>query len=150
MDEVADGLWIGDIQDAREGDTSRFNAVVTVCQDSVEDNIGCTYSYFNMSDGEPSGYGGECTYELFESAADTVYEHLTADDTVLVHCHHGVSRSTAISMAALARYRDIDAYRASALVKAHRTQANPNAHLFNHVKRYAAEHGNSARPYVER
>jgi protein-tyrosine phosphatase len=45
-------------------------------------------------------------HEQFEAATAYVVEHLRAGDTVLVHCQAGVSRSTAVCIAALATLED--------------------------------------------
>lgn len=110
MNRITDSLWIGDILDAERGDTSMFDVVVTICQDSVADNVGCTYHQYPLSDGPPeenSKNPGVFEYDLFENAVDTIVEHLRRGDKVFVHCHAGKSRSVTACAAALATIDDI-------------------------------------------
>lgn len=101
---ITTGLYIGDIDDVRRGDTSDFDLVVGVCQDSAADNVGCEYIHYNMSDGDDQqGHNpGEYSYEMFTSAVETVLAARIRRETVLVHCHVGRSRSVAVVAAALA------------------------------------------------
>lgn len=109
MDEISDGIWISDIQDVQQQSTKQFDAVVTICQDDVGDNIGCGYYYYPLSDGPPlpnAHNPGEFAYELFEDATETILRHVRAGDDVLVHCHAGRSRSVTAVAAALATIHD--------------------------------------------
>lgn len=150
MNEIIDQLWITDISGAREQDTSRFDRVITVCQDEVSDNIGCEYEHFNMADGpHNTGYGGEFSYSLFTDAADAVNEALVNGETVMVHCHVGQNRSVAVSAAALTRFEDLSHTEALDLIQEHRPIANPTETFRDHLQQYASEHasgGASASP----
>lgn len=108
MNEIIDNLWIGDIQDVQQGDTSRFDAVITVCQDNVRDNVSCPhYNQFKLADGEPEGQNpGECSFEMFEAAVETAIGHVESDRTTLVHCHAGQSRSAMVVAAAITDLKD--------------------------------------------
>lgn len=138
--EIIDNLWISDIQDAREQSTEQFDLVVTVCQDSVEENVGCSYIHYPLADDEIAvkNWGGECSYDLFEAAALNVLTALRADQRVLVHCHAGQNRSAAVCAAALAVYEDSGYDEAFGKVGAARPIVNPNrtmkqfARLFIH------------------
>lgn len=138
-------LWISSIGGAREDDTSRFDRVITVCQDSVEDNISDeqTYTHYNMSDGDYAEemYGGSCEYELFEEAASELHEALSDDEAVLIHCHMGASRSTSVSIAALGRLLDLHRAEAYDIVERYRPQTHPERLLLEHAARYINENG---------
>lgn len=133
-------LWISDISAVREQDTSRFDRVVTTCQDSVADNVGCSYEHYNMADGEVDMYGGKCNYAVVEQAADAVYDALVDGETVLCHCHMGQSRSVSVSIAVLGRLLDLERYEARDLVEEYRPQAHPDMDLFDYAGRYIEEH----------
>lgn len=107
MNEINNNLWVSDIQGAREQSTGRFDCVITVCQDEISDNVGCEYHHFNMNDGEGTEYGGDDSFELFETASDTLLNALNKNKTVLIHCHMGQSRSVSVAVAALAVHEDI-------------------------------------------
>lgn len=137
--EVREDLWISDIQDVREKTTGRFDVVVTVCQDSVEDNVGCGYVQFELSDGESAEiYGGECTFQKFRSATNVVVYHVRDGRTVLCHCHHGQSRSVTVSAAAMAVLDDITYREARSRIADKRT-IHPDKKLEDFAKRYIEE-----------
>ena len=98
-------LHISDISYVRENPLD-YDRVVTVCQDDVVDNVGCAYEYYNLSDGETTGYGGEFSYTLFEQAAGSVLDNLERGEKMLIHCHEGVSRSVSVASAAIAVHED--------------------------------------------
>lgn len=139
MNKITENLWIGDIQDARERSTDRFDKVVTVCQDSVSDNVGCDYSHYNMADGETNEYGGECNYDIFSNAVEDVLRSVRDGKTTLVHCHAGRSRSasvcaTVISVIENAPYSD-------AIHKINRERhVMPDYQLVQYARRFIEEH----------
>jgi len=147
MNEITTQLWITDISGVREQDTSRFDRVITVCQDEVSDNVGCEYEHFNMADGpHNTGYGGEFSYDLFADAADAVYDALAGGETVLVHCHVGQNRSVAVSAAALVRFNSLSHIEALTLIQESRPIANPTETFRDHLQQYASEHRPEEQP----
>lgn len=142
MNEVTDQLWISDIAAVREQSTARFDRVVTVCQDRVDDNVGCAYDYFNMADGPHSSdaYGGNYDYDTFTAAADCVAAALRADETVLVHCHAGRSRSVAVSIAALAVTADHSYWSAYDAIADARGFVHPDPILADQARQYIDAH----------
>lgn len=141
IDEVADGLYVSGITPVREQSTEKFDRVVTVCQDSVEDNVGCAYEQFPLSDGShASRFGrGEWSYDTFEDAVNAVRDALNAGETVLVHCHAGVSRSPSTAAAALAVKHQISPTAAYDMVEEGRPETQPHPDLVEFVRRYVAE-----------
>lgn len=145
MDQIVDRLWIGDIQDAQSGDTSRFDRVVSVCQNHAKSNVSdeTTYNHFKLADStarETAGvYGGRCNYSLFERAATAVFDAVDDGEVVLVHCHAGRDRSAAICMAALSRTMDISYGEAYNIVREARPIANPSKTMEKYAKRYARD-----------
>jgi len=138
INQIIDGLYVSNITYAVTEDTSEFDRVVTVCQDNIEDNVGCRYSHYKMADGEPQGHNpGDCSFELFEQAADEVAVALADGETVLVHCHAGQSRSVSVCMAAVAALTDSSFAHAREVVEDARPQAQPNALLLEHARKYA-------------
>lgn len=136
MNQITDNIWIGDIQDVREGSTSRFDRVITCCQDEVTDNVGCKYNFFNMSDGPNNEYGGDSSYELFHEAAVTLLGSLMYGETVLIHCHVGRSRSVSVACAALGVKDGISYEWAFDIVERNRPQAHPDEHLRSHAEEF--------------
>ena len=138
MNKIRSGLWVGDIWDAREGDTSRFDRVITICQDSVESNVGCEYEHYPLSDGEPpsDAYNpGEFSSELFEQAVSDIISSLEEGKTVFVHCHAGQSRSIMACTAAIATIDSCSFDKAYEEVKQSRS-TNPSQDLIELSKSY--------------
>lgn len=139
MDQITENLWVGDIQDVREESTSRFDRVITVCQDEVGDNVGCNYHHFNMSDGPADSYGGDHSYELFHEAALTLLGSLMYGEKVFIHCHMGQSRSVSVACAAISVKEQIPYHRAFKMVERGRPQAHPDPHLQDHAEKFIRE-----------
>lgn len=143
MDEITSHLWLTDIHGVQTQSTSDFSTVVTVCQDNVEDNVtdNATYHHFPLSDGPPpdDAYNpGEFSYELFATAVDTVIDAVTDGDTVLVHCHAGMSRSPMVIVAALTELHDLSFHDAETRVRDARPHGiQPSTELRAFARRYA-------------
>lgn len=137
MNEILDNLYISNITDARTKNKDNFDTVITVCQDTIEDNVSCDYKHFNLADGEIDDYKrGECTYNLFKQSVDYLLSELKQDKTVLIHCHAGMSRSVTVSIAAIAVYQDISYNEAYNIVKNNRNLIQPNEILVGFAKKY--------------
>lgn len=131
-------LYISDIQEARTIDKSGFDRVITVCQDSIEDNVSDSieYTHHNMADGE-TDYGGSSNYILFKKATDELLAALEEDESVLIHCHQGTSRSVSTACAALAVHLDLRRDEAIDLIHHYHPRDNyPNPLLMDHVRTY--------------
>lgn len=139
MNQIIDGLWITDIETVREQPID-VDVVITVCQDSVEDNVGCEYEHYNLTDGPTDLLRGEFTYDLFSDAVDSAFEHLEDGKEVLVHCHVGQSRSAAVCAAVIGRMGgNIRPHEAIGMVRNARASANPIRDLVDFVERYIEE-----------
>ena len=80
MDRITPRVTITDIRTVRQADTSVFDAIITVCQENVRDSItddSVVYSQHELADGvRDEVRGGECTFAVFETAADDLRESL--------------------------------------------------------------------------
>lgn len=136
-------LYISGISTARECDKSGFDRILTTCQDSIEHNVSdeMIYSFHRMSDGPHNGYGGYHSYYMFEQAAEELYQALMDEETVLIHCHHGTSRSVSVATAALGRLLEEPRSEALALIHYYRPRNSyPDSLLMDHSNRYIDEH----------
>ena len=144
MNHIDHGLWVSDIETVRTEPTQRFDLVVSVCQDTCQDNVGCTYMHYELADDDVSedNWGGSCDYEMFRRAVVAVVKALDDDflEDILVHCHKGRNRSVAVCVAALAVYENTGHDAAFGKVGAARKCPNPNDLMKSHVKRYITEH----------
>lgn len=141
-------LHITNITEAAQMDKSNFDRVITVCQESIEDNVSdqMEYSFYCMSDGDPiveGKYGGSCEYQLFKEAAQELYQALTDNETVLIHCHSGESRSVSVAVAALGQLLSLHRSEAMDLVHHYRpTSQYPDMLLMEHATEYIKNHTN--------
>lgn len=156
IDYDGDGeLHVTNITDAIQEPTSHLDRVITVCQDSIEDNISDeqAYSYYCMSDGGirvEEEYGGSCEYELFAEAADELHDALADGEQVLIHCHAGQSRSVSVATAALGRLLGLGRSEALGIVHRYRiTHHQPDMLLMEHAAQYIDEHTQHSPPFSE-
>lgn len=135
-------LHITDIDEARTLDKSNIDRVITTCQDSIEDNVSneMEYTHYNMSDGPDNKYGGRSDYDIFADAAQELYQALSTDETVLIHCHMGQSRSVSVSVAALGQLLGKTRHEAWDIVRRYRPQAHPDRLLMEHADKYIDNH----------
>lgn len=145
MDQVTEHLWITDIQGVQQQSTSRFDAVITVCQDNVEDNVGVEhYHHYPLSDGPPiedSWNPGVFDYEVFADAVDTLIEHATNNRVTLIHCHAGQSRSVMTLATALTQLTDETYDQAVETIKDARSRdISPDGAVEDFARRYVEEH----------
>lgn len=92
--KITSNLYIGSGMDAiSHGD--EFDAVV-----SLADENKFTTDKYLLTDGDHN-------YEKFSSAVDTIREHIREDNTVLVHCRAGISRSVSAAIAAYVCETDV-------------------------------------------
>jgi len=137
MDEITDRLWISDIDTVRENPiSSAVGIVVSTCQDEVRDAVDRPYEHFEMADGRQDENGGDHSYEFFEHTVDCVSEQVQADRTTVVHCHLGISRSSAVCAATIAAERDISFGEALETVEDARPIVDPNEDLQSHGRAY--------------
>lgn len=135
-------LYITGISEAAECEKSYIDRVITVCQDSIEDNVSPSieYSYYCMSDGPDNVYGGDSSYEMFSEAADELYNALSTGESVLIHCHHGTSRSVSVACAALGRLLGIPRSEALDIIHHYRPRDSyPDPLLMEHTTQYITE-----------
>lgn len=137
MDKITDQLWISDIDTVEATPIpSAVDLVVSTCQDEVSDTVDCQYEQFRMADGRQDDAGGDHSYEFFEQTVDYVREQVQAGRTTLVHCHLGISRSSAVCATTLATERDISFDEALEVVAEARPIVDPKDDLRDHGRSY--------------
>jgi predicted protein tyrosine phosphatase len=137
MDEITDQLWISDIDTVRENPiSSAVDIVVSTCQDEVHGAVDQPYEHFEMADGRQDENGGDHSYEFFEHTVDYVRDQVQAGRTMVVHCHLGISRSSAVCATTIAAERDISFDEALETVEDARPIVDPNEDLQSHGRSY--------------
>jgi len=132
-------LTIANIAHVRQ-ESLGCDRVITVCQEPVTDNVNVPYEWYDLADGEDSGYGGECSYELFAAAAHSLAGAFHRGEDVLIHCHRGQSRSASVAIAAEAMYMRWPWHGVQHEFQKQRPQIDPDETLVQFGKRFVAEH----------
>lgn len=140
MDQVTDGLWVSDIDTVATSSTDRFDVIISVCQDTVRENVSdeCYYTQYPLADDVISKrrWGGTTEYETFDDVVWAVLIAQGLDAETLVHCHRGRNRSVATITAAVAVQRELRYPDAFQIVREARPIANPNALMRTHARRF--------------
>jgi Predicted protein-tyrosine phosphatase len=128
--EVCDSLYVSG-HEGVESHGDNFDTVVSMacpCEHTTHD--------FVISDGEHD-------YEKFEKAVDSVVSSLRSDNTVLVNCQAGISRSVSVCIAAQVCHYDISFVQS--LQNARFGHRLPNPNLMKSAERYIQENYNYAK-----
>ncbi|WP_368410938.1 dual specificity protein phosphatase family protein [Halomarina pelagica] len=125
-------LYLGSTRAARQGvvDT-QFDHVITVSSSKQP----LTTEFIPLVDG-PS-----LSYKQFKQAVDAVRAHYHSDETILVHCEVGISRSAAVIATVLACEEGISFEEALDEVKRYRGRASPRRSLRESGEKYIREVG---------
>jgi predicted protein tyrosine phosphatase len=110
-----------------------FDEVVTL---GYMDIFGKDYPDASTTEEQFKFRDGPHDYEQFEAAAAYVVEHLQADDSVLVHCQAGVSRSPAICIAAIATLENRSPEDARTAVEDIHPRTNPEPRVWESTIRF--------------
>lgn len=125
MDRVDESVFVGTLEDA--GDESRLrrhgvDTVVSLTYGAPEAGFPDSVSVLEaaMMDGPRNQKA------TFESAVEQVLASLRSDESVLVHCSRGASRSPSVAAAAIAVHRGIDIEEAFEQVGQRRVAFDPH------------------------
>lgn len=142
MEQIIDSIFVGEISDVHQKNLSDYgvNHVITVCQDKTEDNVGCEYSFYNMSDGPDNKYGGDYGLDIYSEAANDLYNSVMDGNTVFIHCHKGQSRSVAVIIGVIGRINNLNLDSAIEFVVSKHPIADPDDILIKNAKKYIQKH----------
>ena len=138
MRRVADGLWLGDVQDAGRPDELRARGVTRIVS-LIDAELDEPYPETVRVTRHPLTDGQAAEWAPFAAATDTVRGALDADESVLCHCSAGISRSGAVVAAALAVRHDESFDAGLERVVAAKPNVNPHPALRALGERYVAE-----------
>lgn len=127
MRRLSQSLSIGDMRDG-ELYSERFDRVISLAKEKYttpSDNL----IHHPLRDGEND-------FEDFADAVDAVRDALQSDDSVLVHCQAGASRSVTVLATALAAENETEFD--SELYKCQMTGVYPSPELLELAKEYLA------------
>lgn len=135
MNLITDQLAISDAQAVRRLSTGQtdFDEIVTL---GYLDGFGYERPEASTTGDEFVFPDGAHEYSVFEAAVDYVVNSLERGDTVLVHCQAGVSRSAAVTTAALVTVSNDSLRESFSRVEAARPNVNPHPELQRSMERY--------------
>ena len=156
---LAHNLYIASIDEVAETSTANFDTVISVCQDTVEDNVsvglardadsgsteaeevGCSYHHFPLADDRESqrNWGGSIAYDDFVRAAEKAIASVQSGRT-LIHCHKGRNRSAAICAAVLASVYDYGFAQAIDRVRRLNSRTKINYLMYNHARQFVKDY----------
>lgn len=125
MDEVADGLFVGTVEDAGDNALIREHSIVTIVSLTHRDPDGGFPSDVTVEN-VPMIDGPRNDQQRFDRAATHVLSCLKTEENLLVHCSAGASRSPAVAATALALYDEIGLEAAFKQVSKRRNAIDPH------------------------
>jgi len=139
MDEVADGLFVGTVEDA--GDKARLREhsitnIVSLIHREPEGGFPADLTVVNV----PMMDGPRNNQERFDQAVIHVLSCLKKGDNLLLHCSAGASRSPAVAATALALYDDIELEVAFEQVSNRRDAVEPHEAVVRQAARVYVDH----------
>jgi protein-tyrosine phosphatase len=133
MEQVSESLYISGIDAAGESEKLINNGITTVVKLTHAEPDG-SYPDSIMVAEHPLIDGPQCEFESFRDAVDELVRLLAAEETILVHCSAGSSRSGAVVAAAVARSEDIDVTTALTEIQQQKTDVDPHSALLRHAQ----------------
>ena len=106
MDEIADRLFVGTVEDAGDEALIRKHSIVSIVSLTHSEPDGGFPSDLTVKN-VPMRDGPRNDQQRFDRALTHVLSCLKAGDNLLVHCSVGASRSPAVAATALALYDEI-------------------------------------------
>lgn len=128
MDQVTENVYVGDRYDATDASALDANDVETVVTLHAGEHDHTTIHH-PLADGEND-------QAAFDAAVDAVRDLMAGDETALVHCAAGVSRSVTVVATAVAATEDLAFDEALKRVEDCHPVANPHPELRNHARTY--------------
>ena len=143
MTEILPGLYLGDVDDARNTNVifPRQIRLILNCSNherhylkSARDPYRIAYHKVRVND-DLTGKSIKAMIRELQSAVDIVQDHLANQQNVLVHCHRGVQRSSCVVTGYLMKHRHMTLQEAISFVIAKRSCAFwPSINFFDALK----------------
>lgn len=139
MDEVADGLFVGTVEDAGDKALIRehsISVIVSLTHSKPDDGFPSDLTVENV----PMRDGPRNDQQRFGRAVTYVLSCLKTGDSLLVHCSAGASRSPAVAATALALYDEIGLEAAFEQVVKRRNAVNSHEAVVRQAARVYNQH----------
>jgi protein-tyrosine phosphatase len=134
MDEVADGLFVGTVEDAGDKALTREHSIAIIVSLIHSEPDGGFPSDLTVET-VPMRDGPRNDQQRFDRAVTQVLSYLKTGDNLLVHCSAGASRSPAVAATALALYDEIGLEVAFEQVAKRRNAVDPHEAIVRQAAR---------------
>jgi atypical dual specificity phosphatase len=138
MDRITEEIYLGNLSDAGNPEWLQDGSPTAVLKLTPGDPAE-SYPDAVVVREVPLVDGPGNDYADFEAAVEALLD-LLVNHTVFVHCRAGVSRSGAVTAAALAIRRNIPVEEAVAFVRERRPIVRPHPHLRDQAERFVEEY----------
>lgn len=127
-DQILPRLYLGGVQSVADPQIVADQGIRAVCcclrdLEYPDSEFNKDLSYFRV---DVEDMGHEPIELYFPQATEFIHSWISREQTVLVHCRAGVSRSASVVMAYLMQYQNYSLHDAFFLVRAHRSVVSPN------------------------
>jgi protein-tyrosine phosphatase len=139
MDEVADGLFVGTVEDAGDHALIREHSIATIVSLTHSDPDGGFPSDLTVKNA-PMMDGPRNEQQSFDRAVSYVLSCLKTGDNLLVHCSAGASRSPAVAATSLAIYNKIRLEAAFEQIAKRRNAVDPHEAVIRQAARVYTQH----------
>jgi len=129
FDAVYDNLYVGDFEAIQNQDAVKEEGITAIVRLDMADRKRWTWGKgFTVLD---TGFSDERSIPdgIIPKVTRFIYQQIEDDQTVLVHCAAGISRSVSLTMAYLIEYEGMSLPEAFGTVREGRTQAYPHENL---------------------
>lgn len=137
MTEIIPGLFLGNNGDAQNLSLLNEKEIRAIL--NISQHIPCYFSdekLFDYLQVHCQDTPHENILQHFDAAVHFIHEYLSKSQSVLVHCHAGISRSPSFVIAYLMKVQSKTFEQAHRLVKERRTICMPNFSFLSQLRRY--------------
>ncbi len=132
MDQVSSGLFVGTLADAADEELLTENGIDRIVSLTYGDPEAGYPKSISISQC-PMMDGPRNDEETFQEAVEAVLSGFDQDETVLIHCSRGASRSPAVAATAVAIYEQIEIAESFERIGNRRPEFDPHIALVGHA-----------------
>jgi protein-tyrosine phosphatase len=135
MNEIIDGIYIGDIYSASNYNNLEKNNIKSIvcCVVGIDDLYPKYIDYLNL---DLIDNCDENITRVFDVSNKFIESNIKDNKKILIHCIAGVSRSVTLLIAYLIKNYDYNPEKALEIIKKHRNIANPNENFMKQLHKY--------------
>tara|TARA_B100001094_G_C18163226_1_gene790555 strand:+ start:1606 stop:2157 length:552 start_codon:yes stop_codon:yes gene_type:complete len=135
MNEIIDGIYIGDIYAASDFNNLKNNNIKSIvcCVVGIDDLYPKNINYLNL---DLIDNCDENITRVFEDSNKFIEKNVKNNKKILIHCIAGVSRSVTLLVCYLIKNYDYTPEKALQIIREKRNIANPNENFMKQLHKY--------------